>query len=160
MKRSMVFCALMAGVVLSWGLTGCDSEADMEKGAIVEGTKLVGWGETNGKIKIPDGVTIIGNGALSRREEITSVVIPNSVLVIEQWAFRNCTSLTSITIPDSVISIDGLAFWRCDSLVSVSATGEWEEYWRTIGQVDSVGKLTAALLTKGGLDSYFRRVTK
>ena len=186
MRRTKWFWTAVAGMVLLGGvLIGCQSEEEKEEdGAIVEGTVLVGWDNPKGKIRVPDGVTVIGSYALNGKTEITRVTIPNSVLTIKEdafsrcsslgsvvfegnglrsidgWAFNNCTSLTSITIPDSVESIDVNAFRNCNNLTTVYATGEWEEYWTSIGRVDPVGQLTADVLTKGGLVSYFRRVTE
>ena len=181
MKRSKLLWLLIAWAVLL-GMPSCKVEDEGEEGgAIIEGTKLVGWEATKGKIKIPDGVTIIGNNAFRRRGEITRVVIPSSVLTIEEYAFYNCsslsdvefkgdglktiemgaftgcTSLTSITVPDSVVSIDVNAFSNCNNLTSVSATGEWEILNLFSGDTTYVGKLTANALRRGGLYSALRR---
>ena len=150
MKQSIAFCALVAGVMLSWGLMGCDQEADMEKGAIVEGTVLVGWEKpVKGKIKIPDGVTDISEDVFSGCSEITSVIIPGSVKYIGQSAFKwcgnlktvefsgnglktiaggdyqkgaffGCSGLVSITIPDTVTTIAGYAFYGCSKLPTIT----------------------------------------
>ena len=70
-------------------------------------------------IKIPYGVTSIGNEVFYNCESLTSVIIPNSVTSIGDKAFYNCRSLTSIVIPDSVTSIGEGAFAGCDSLTSI-----------------------------------------
>lgn len=54
---------------------------------------------------IPEGTKIIGGGAFSWCDSLTSVTIPNSVTNIGDSAFFDCESLTSITIPDSVKDI-------------------------------------------------------
>lgn len=166
---------------------GCkqeDDDDDDDTGAIVEGTVLTGWENPKGVIRIPDGVTVIGNYALSEETEITGVIIPSSVLTIkedafskctslgsvtfegnglrtiEKWAFNRCTSLTSITIPDSVTAIEGGAFSNCENLTSVSATGEWEEAYYNVSGTKLVGQLTADVLKAGSVIIYFRRVTE
>ena len=78
----------------------------------------------NGKeiteLKIPDGVTSIGDYAFNGSSSLTSVTIPNSVTTIGSSAFYNCSSLTSVTIPNSVTTIGDRAFYICSSLTSVT----------------------------------------
>ena len=54
-------------------------------------------------------VTVIGSGAFSYCESLTSVTIPDSAKEIGRYAFQDCTSLTSVTIPNSVTEIGGHA---------------------------------------------------
>lgn len=67
MRQANWFWTAVAGMVLLGGvLTGCQSEEEKEEdGAIVEGTVLVGWENPKGKIRVPDGVTVIGSYALN-----------------------------------------------------------------------------------------------
>ena len=81
------------------------------------------WDNYSGKIKkgiIKNGVTYIGQYALSYNGTLTSVTIPKSVTSIGNYAFTNSNSLTSVTIPSNVTSIGGGAFWDCSSLKSVT----------------------------------------
>ena len=71
-------------------------------------------------IKIPLGVTSIGNSAFDHYTTLTSVTIPNSVISSGRQAFFVCTSLTTVTIPSSVTSIGDAAFWLCTALTSVT----------------------------------------
>ena len=96
-------------------------------------------------IAIPDGVTLIGDGAfencsslssvtISDKSQLTSIensafsgcnnlesiTIPCGVTSIGECAFADCNSLISITIPDGVTSIEGTVFYRCSSLKSVT----------------------------------------
>jgi len=70
-----------------------------------------------GTVNIPNGVTSIGEYALTR-STITSVNIPDSVTSIQQGAFSD-SGLTSVTIPDSVITIGNEAFYYNIFLTSV-----------------------------------------
>ena len=76
------------------------------------------------KIKIPDSVTSIGDGAFYICCSLTSVTIPNSVTNIGDYAFSGCSGLTSVTIPDSVTSIREYAFRCCRSLENVTFKGK------------------------------------
>ena len=66
-----------------------------------------------------EGVTSIGNWAISECSGLTSVTIPNSVTSIGNGAFFGCTGLTSVTIPNSVTSIGSSAFSGCSGLTSI-----------------------------------------
>ena len=72
-----------------------------------------------GIVRIPYGVTSIGESAFSFCSNLTSVVIPDSVTSIGKRAFSFCYNLTSVVIPDSVTSIGDYAFEGCSSLTSV-----------------------------------------
>lgn len=70
-------------------------------------------------IKIPSGVTSIGDRAFNYCDNLTSIETPSSVTSIGVNAFSVCTSLTSIEIPSSVTSIGDGAFNDCTSLTSI-----------------------------------------
>jgi hypothetical protein len=76
-----------------------------------------------GSYTIPNGVTIIGDGAFALCTSLTSVTVPNGVTSIESNAFYYCPSLTNLTIPGSVTSIGDSAFEGCTSLTSLYFTG-------------------------------------
>ena len=78
------------------------------------------WGDSIKRVIIGDGVTTIGDDALSGCSSLTSVTIPNSVTTIGDDAFIGCSSLTSVTIPNSVTTIGDGAFGGCSSLTSVT----------------------------------------
>ena len=70
-------------------------------------------------VKIPDGVTTIGN-VFSYCRSLVSVTLPKSVKVIDSYAFKHCESLASVTLPEGVKVIGENAFSCCGSLVSVT----------------------------------------
>lgn len=71
-------------------------------------------------VVIPDGVTIIGEGAFFGNVNLTTVSIPNSVTIICASAFRCCNALTQITLPASVTHIGNHAFLACSSLTNLT----------------------------------------
>ena len=70
-------------------------------------------------IKIPSGVTRIGNAAFQFCTGLESVTIPDGVTSIGIDAFCG-SGLTSVTIPDGVTSIEAGTFKDCSDLVSVT----------------------------------------
>ena len=83
-------------------------------------TTLIKCPRTKDKLTIPDSVKSIGDEAVFRCNNLTSVVIPNSVTSIDGSAFAYCENMTSVTIPNSVKNIEGSAFYGCVSLTSVT----------------------------------------
>ena len=71
-------------------------------------------------LKIPEGVTTIGDSAFSGCTNLASITIPDGVTTIGNSAFSSCTNLASITIPDGVTTIGIAAFSGCTSLASVT----------------------------------------
>ena len=68
---------------------------------------------------IPKSVTLIGGGAFSHCNCLTSLTIPKGVTSIGIGAFDYCTRLKSVKIPRSVTSIGAYAFYGCYSLKDV-----------------------------------------
>ena len=98
--------------------------------AIIEkATNTLIYGSRN--TTIPDGVTSIGNYALSGRYRLTKINIPDSVKSIGLMAFEHCASLTEITIPESVTNIQCEAFSCCFSLWTITYNGT-QEQWKNI----------------------------
>ncbi len=71
-------------------------------------------------LKIPDGVTNIGDNAFRDCSSLTSITIPNSVTSIGHHAFNGCSGLTSVNLGNSVTSIGNDAFNSCSGLTSVT----------------------------------------
>lgn len=70
-------------------------------------------------ITIPNSVINIGDRALSS-SNFTSITIPNSVTSLGNGAFDNCSYLTSITLPNSVTTIGNETFAGCSGLTSIT----------------------------------------
>ena len=103
---------------------------------IPDGVTAVGENVFNGlpmvsSVVIPDGVTSIGKGAFDWCVNLTTVTIPDSVTFIGEKAFANCENLTSVVIPSGISSIPANTFAGCSSLTSVtipdgvSSIGDW-----------------------------------
>jgi len=80
------------------------------------------WKEKRSSIKsvvIENGVTSIGECALSYCGNITKVTIPDTLESIGPYAFNNCSSLSNVTFGQKVKSIGNYAFHLCSNLVNV-----------------------------------------
>ncbi len=55
------------------------------------------------------------------------VVIPDGVTIIGQGAFRGCVNVTGIQIPDTIGTIKRYAFWGCNSLKRIVITAGLQE---------------------------------
>ena len=103
------------------------------------------------RIKLPDGLTSIGEWAFSRCYRLTELVIPSSVDVIPEGmasycgglkyvligdgvkeigrdAFEYCEELAMVTIPQSVKSIAFGSFCNCKSLTAIIYAGTMEQW--------------------------------
>ncbi len=88
-------------------------------------------GGFSGVLNIPNGVTSIGEDALSFCTGLTGVTIPNSVTSVGDSAFQECTSLVSVTMSNNVTMLGSYAFDSCSELTSqvipnsVTSIGNW-----------------------------------
>ena len=97
------------------------------------------------KVKIPNTVTVIGEGAFKDCTELEDVIISEGVtsLSIADRAFEDCYELASITIPEGVTEIGDRAFGGCNKLISITIPSSVEnigEYAFEIGSVDRLLK--------------------
>lgn len=76
-------------------------------------------GELPADLQIPEGITVIGEGAFLEQPDLETVVIPDGVRAIESAAFMSCTSLRSAVLPDSLKKLGYGAFCQCEVLESV-----------------------------------------
>jgi hypothetical protein len=68
-------------------------------------------------VKIPDGVTSIGDEAFRDCSSLYNITLPDGLTSIGDYAFYNCLSLTnSIILSENVTSIGDFAFGNCKSL--------------------------------------------
>lgn len=79
--------------------------------------------------KIPNTVTIIGDGAFVGCSLLTNIVIPKNITKIEGFAFQQCSNLTSLTISESVTYIGLNALSLCDKLKTITFLGSKEQWF-------------------------------
>lgn len=80
----------------------------------------LGGNSTLQTLKLPQGVTGIGDKSFTAFTALKSVVLPDGLTSIESYAFLRCSALTSITLPASLTSIGYRAFRYCRSLKTVT----------------------------------------
>ncbi|MBR4627418.1 MAG: leucine-rich repeat domain-containing protein [Ruminococcus sp.] len=66
-------------------------------------------------VKLPSGLTVIGNNAFSGQTELKEISLPDNLTSIGSGAFGS-SGLTSISIPQSVTEIGSQAFSSCSKL--------------------------------------------
>jgi hypothetical protein len=67
---------------------------------------------------IPDGVTVIGEGAFKNCHKLTEIVLPDGLSIIGKESFAGCTNLRSVTFPKGLTYIGDYAFTNCYCLSS------------------------------------------
>ena len=70
-------------------------------------------------VTIPEGVTLIDDGAFYRNTSLKTVTFPSTLTNIADYAFTGCSSLTAIKIPAKTKKIHKYAFCECSSLESI-----------------------------------------
>jgi cell division protein FtsB len=92
-----------------------DVEGEWVQEALEEGVR-----KALDKIKLPLGVTAIGDGAFSDCDHLTEVDIPDGVTSIGDYAFYGCFSLKEVTIPSRVATLGSYVFCGCSGLKKVT----------------------------------------
>jgi hypothetical protein len=83
---------------------------------------IEGWSlET---VKLPEGITEIGDYAFSYNWELTNIELPKTLKKLGKVAFQYCVSLKEISLPPSLERIPEYAFAYCSSLRKVEFTGQ------------------------------------
>ena len=87
-------------------------------------TGHMGDNSTLQTIKLPQGITDIGDYAFNHCSSLTSIDFPVALNTIGNYAFFGCSSLKSIEIPSGVTGIGAGAFGDCSSLSTATFLGE------------------------------------
>ena len=91
---------------------------------ITEKTVLKRYVGKDSFLKIPEGITEIGEKAFNRFEELQKICFPSSLRKISWKAFEYCSSLCEIEIPEGVERIEEFAFSHCERLKNIFVLGE------------------------------------
>ena len=118
------YCAV-GGMLLSDDGTELVAYAGSSDAAVPEGVKTIGkgafFGNTAlGSVKLPSGLTSIGDYAFSGCFSLESAAIPLTVKTLGKGAFLNCSVLTEVTIGAGVTEIPDECFSLCASLEAVT----------------------------------------
>ena len=71
------------------------------------------------RVKIPEGVEVIGDGAFYGCKNLKEITFPSSLKKISTEAFESCRKLKKIEIPEGVEIIDKHAFYDCEKLKEI-----------------------------------------
>lgn len=82
----------------------------------VEKTVLKKYLGKDNHVLVPDGITVIGDGAFKNHKEIISITLPDNIIAIGHYSFFGCKKLTSIELPDTLTSIGNFSFKGCKNL--------------------------------------------
>ncbi|MDD4291369.1 MAG: leucine-rich repeat protein [Clostridia bacterium] len=87
-----------------------------EMGFVIEKGELLSYIGKGGNVVVPDGVTVIKEGAFANNQDIISVTLPDSVITIGANAFSYCESLESFVLGENVRYVGASLFKGCISL--------------------------------------------
>lgn len=155
-SRAFVDCCSLMQVDLPDSLTHIGSDvfygtgllgSDMSEVVVYNGKYLIRCSVNAERFDVPDGITVIADGAFCGSSGLCEVTIPNSVRVIGNTAFRWLTELKNINIPDTVRFVGEEAFASSESLHTVMSTGE-----RYIGE--GAFSHSSKMTFKDGEDSF------
>ena len=96
-----------------------DTDGERKRACIwcgLEETEVIpalGW-ET-----VPDGTTVISEGAFQGNTTIREIILPDSLKEIQANAFENCGNLERVVLPEGVVAIGDGAFQNCPNLQEV-----------------------------------------
>ena len=104
-------------------------------------------------LKLPQGVTGIGDKSFIDFKALKSVVLPDGLTSIKSYAFLHCSALTSITLPASLTSIGYRAFKNCRSLKTVTCLAATPPGLGT-DAFENCDALTAIQVPAASVDDY------
>jgi len=71
-------------------------------------------------VTVPNGYTVIGEGAFMSSAALTGVTLPASVKEVREDAFKFCTSIKNVALPASVEVLGAKVFYGCTALETVT----------------------------------------
>ena len=104
--------------------TGVKTYFGLEDLSIVDGImSSPSWKYNCSEVKLPSGVTGLGEECFYNCPSLTSINIPEGVTSLDSYCFQDCSALTSVNIPESVVSLGEGCFYTCTALTSVNILG-------------------------------------
>lgn len=80
---------------------------------IIENGVLKAYIGSAATVRIPDGVTEIGDGVFARKFNLSTVIFPDSIVVIGKGAFRDCQLLNRVDLPKGLKILGDSCFYGC-----------------------------------------------
>ena len=71
------------------------------------------------ELVIPNGITVIEEGAFDGLENLKTVVLPDSVIKVEAEAFKGCASLETVQLGNKIADLGNSAFEGCENLSKI-----------------------------------------
>ncbi len=100
-------------------------------------------------VVLPEGLTVIGEGAFMDCSALTDITIPTTVSQISRAAFASCTSLTSIELSETVSVVQEEAFTGCTAMAQLIIWNPSLEYDRW-GLIEGSEPLDTMILCPAG----------
>lgn len=101
------------------GMMGKTRERGSRMEFTVENGVLTAYRGSGSRVRIPEGVTAIGDRVFAEQAELASVTFPKSLRRIGREAFFRCVHLRWVLLPAQVEVIDDRAFYGCEHMMSV-----------------------------------------
>lgn len=80
---------------------------------------------------IPNGVRIIGRGAISGHNEVELIKLPNSIVALAENAISACKNLTAIIFEGKTSVIEPTAIVRCENLKAIFVPAGQLKYYQS-----------------------------
>lgn len=129
--------------------TGADVFADTpwleaQGDYVVLGSVLTAYNGSGSSAFVPDGITLIADGALGGHTELRSINIPDSVTEIADEAFAGCSSLKTVSLPKKMQTLGNRAFADCTGLTSATIPAGLQEADESFADCSSLREVTFA----------------
>ena len=98
-----------------------------DRSFVIEGRVLKKYIGQDSEVIVPDGVNTIGKDCF-RNSKLRKIRLPDGLTAIKDGAFHSCSELTRITVPASVEQFGDQAFAGCSKLTSAGPIGSGCSY--------------------------------